>query len=111
MLSVEDTVSRKHLSLSKYLASTKELLLQQVFKCSQWSFPPESPSKFKAKRKHEHYDAWKSKPLHGQFVREIDGCIDLSQQWKWLHYSNLKKETEGLIMAAHNQAITTNCIK
>jgi len=47
----------------------------------------------------------------GQFAREIDGSIDVSQQWKWLNNSNLKKETEGLIMAAQNQAITTNCIK
>ena len=39
--------------------------------------------------KQDHYDAWKAKPLHGQFARETDGCIDVSQQWKWL--SNLKK--------------------
>jgi len=111
LLSVEDTVFHEQLSLRKYLISSEEPLLQQAFECSQWSFPPESPSKFKAKRKQDHYDAWKLKPLHGQFVREVDGSIDVSQQWKWLNISNLMKETEGLIMAAQNQAITTNCIK
>jgi len=37
----------------------------------------------------------------------------------WMHHNssggcliiNLKKETKGIIMAAQNQAITTNCIK
>jgi len=32
------------------------------------------------KRKQHHYNAWKTKPLHGQLIREIDGCIDISQQ-------------------------------
>lgn len=90
------------LSVSKHLACSDEPLLQQVFQCS---FPPEFPSKLKAKRKQDHYDAWKSKPLHGPFIREIDGCIDM---WKWLSNSNLKKETKGLIMAAQNQAIKVN---
>ena len=49
--------------------------------------------------------------MHGQLAREIDGCITVSQQWKWLLNSNLKKKTEGLIMAAQSQAISTNCIK
>ena len=30
-------------------------------------------------------DAWKLKPLCGQFARENDGSIDVSQQWKWLN--------------------------
>jgi len=47
-------------------------------------FPPESPSKFMAKSKQDHYDAWKSKPLHGQFAMEIDDSIVASPQWKWL---------------------------
>ena len=110
-LSVEDTVLHECLSLSKNLACNQEPLLQQVFQSSQWSSPPESPSKFKATRKQDHYDAWKEKSLPGQFSRVTDSCIDVSQQWKWLSNSNPKKETEGLIMAAQNQAITTNSIK
>ena len=49
--------------------------------------------------------------MHRQFVREIDGVVDALQQWKCLMGSNLNKECEGLIMAAQNQAISTNCIK
>jgi len=111
LLSVEDTVQHEQLSMQKYLACSTEPLLQLVYQCSQSPAPLESPSKFKTRRKQEHFEAWKAKPLHGQFVREIDGVVDLSQQWKWLMGSNLNKECEGLIMAAQNQAISTNCIK
>ena len=33
------------------------------------------------------------------------------KKWTWLLISNLKIEAEGLVMAAQNQAIFTNCIK
>ena len=45
--------------------------------------------------------------MHGQFVRENDGVVDASQQWKWPMDSNLNKECEGLIMAAQNQVTYT----
>ena len=62
----------------------------------------ELPATFKNRRSNEHFEAWRDKPLHGQFIRELDDGIDLPQQWSWLHNSNLKKETEGLVMAAGN---------
>jgi len=43
------------------------------------------------------------KPLHGQFIREINYGIDPQQQWSWLFNSSLKKETEGLVIAAQNR--------
>ena len=46
---MEDTVLHEHLSLSKHLVCSDEPLLQQAFQCSQWSSPPESPSKLKAR--------------------------------------------------------------
>ena len=90
-------VLHERLYLSKHLVCSQEPLLQQVFQSSQWSLaiPTESPSKFKVKRKQDHYDAWKAKPLCGQFARETDGCSDVSQQWKWLSNSNLKKEPKA----------------
>jgi len=88
--------------------SKEEPLLQAVHGESWWSSLQESPSKFKARISDEHFGAWKDKPLHGQFI--VDG-VDIKQQWSWLFNSKLKKETEGLVMAAENQAISTNCIK
>ena len=111
LLSVEDTILHEQLSIQKYLACSAEPLLQTVYQSSKHSTPLGSPTKFKAKRKQEHFEAWRDKPLHGQFVREIADAVDVSQQWRWLSGSNLNKECEGLIMAAQDQAITTNCIK
>ena len=110
LLSVEDTMLHEQLSIKKYLACSAETLLQTVYQSSQHSTPLESLTKFKAKRKLEHFEAWRDKPLHGQFAREIVDTIDVSQEWRWLSSSNLNKECEGLIMAAQDQAITTNCI-
>jgi len=53
-----------------------------VYQSSQHSTPLESPTKFKARHKHEHFEAWRDKPLNGQFaiVREIADAVDVSQQ-------------------------------
>ena len=57
-------------------------------------------------------DTWKDKVLHGQYPRQlIQHELDPINSWNWLHQQNLKKETEGLIIAAQDQALRTNYIK
>ena len=111
LLSVEDVLHYEKLSLAQYLANNDEPLLQAVYQESQWRGLEELPATFKNRRSNEHLEAWRDKPLHGQFIRELDDGIDLQQQWSWLCNSNLKKETEGLVMAAQDQAISINYIK
>ena len=41
-------------------------------------------------------------------TKEVAGS---SRTWNWLKVGNLKKETEGLITAAKDQALRTNVIK
>ena len=65
------------LLLAKYLATNGEPLLQAVFQGSQWSGLEESPSIFKNRRTIEHLEAWKDKPLHGQFIRQLNDGIDV----------------------------------
>ena len=56
--------------------------------------------------------AWTGKIMHGQYVRGLqDNGADIEATWSWLHQQDLKKETEGLILAAQDQALTTNYIK
>lgn len=53
---------------------------------------------------------WKSKAMHGQFVTEIldnNAHIDKENTVKWLTRSDVKGETESLIIAAQDQAINT----
>jgi len=51
-----------------------------------------------------------TKPLHGQFLRQTQQTAD-SKSWAWLTTGGLKKETEGFLMAAQDQALRTNAIK
>ena len=52
----------------------------------------------------EHKEKWMTKPLHGQFLRQTQQIAD-SKSWAWLTTGGLKKETEGLLMAAQDQAL------
>ena len=53
---------------------------------------------------------WKGKPLHGAFLRDVEGSA-VEESWRWLRNGYLKKETEGMICAAQEQALRTNLIK
>jgi len=53
----------------------------------------------------------KEKSLRGQFIRETAENVCAKFQWSWLHSGNFTKETESLIFAAQEQALSTNAIR
>ena len=53
---------------------------------------------------------WRRKPCMESFVRQTAGVAG-EDSWRWLRNGFLKKETEGLIPAAQEQALRTNSIK
>ena len=55
-----------------------------------------------------HYDNWLKKAIHGRFCRETATHVDNKWQWSWLKFSRLSSEVEGILLAAQEQAITTN---
>ena len=67
----------------------------------------EQPSVTKLTLQDNHFNLWKSKPLHGQFSRGVEGDMDITLQWSRLTSGSLMPETEGFVSAAQDQAITT----
>ena len=65
----------------------------------------------KQKDEENHQKRWKDKAMHGQYLRSLEDIADPTNTWNWLHQQDLKKETEGLIIAAQDQALRTNMIK
>ena len=51
-----------------------------------------------------------TKPLNGQFERATKEDQN-TDTWLWLSKNVLKKETEGLVTAAQDQALKTNSIR
>ena len=60
--------------------------------------------------KEEKAKSWKEKALHGEFLQQTTDVVG-EESWRWLRNGYLKKETEGLILAAQEQALRTNSIK
>ena len=48
--------------------------------------------------------------MHGQCLRQTEEIRD-DATWDWLRKGGLKKETEGMITAAQDQALRTNAVK
>ena len=64
----------------------------------------------KKQKKEERHKQWKEKRLHGKFIKETEE-VRSEETWGWIRKAYLKKETEGLIFAAQEQALRTNWIR
>ena len=64
--------------------------------------------KYKADYQESIKTSWKEKAMHGKFPTYLEkGSIDKEQSFQWMKHNGLKKETEGLIVAAQDQALKT----
>ncbi|KAI5748289.1 hypothetical protein M8J77_023892 [Diaphorina citri] len=69
-------------------------------------------TKCKQRMTEQREEKWLEKKMHGQYGKIMKSDhINREQTYKWLTQGRLKGETEGLIIAAQDQAITTNYIK
>jgi len=54
-------------------------------------------------------ESWYVKGMHGQLPRSLDEkLVDIERSYRWLKYGDIKGETESTIVAAQDQAISTN---
>jgi len=50
--------------------------------------------------------------MHGQLPHKFDEkLVDIEQSYRWLKSGDIKRETESTIVAAQDQAISTNYFK
>ena len=57
-------------------------------------------------------ERWHGKRMHGQLPRNLDEkLVDIEQWYRWLKSGDIKGETESTILAAEDQAISTNYFK
>ena len=71
----------------------------------------ESKSEYLKKKLKNRQELWQNKPLQGQNRKDIKDKTDNDIIWSWLKNGELKKEKEGFLIAAQDQALRTNAIK
>ena len=109
LISIEECVNKESKSLHGYLRETTEWMLQAALK-EKVLDEEENLQDYQKRRQEEKIRNWKEKALHGEFVRQTADVAG-EDSWRWLRNGFLKKETEGLILAAQEQALRTNSIK
>ncbi|XP_053149009.1 uncharacterized protein LOC128343627 isoform X2 [Hemicordylus capensis] len=110
MLQVHQTVEEEKIGLEEYIKDSEEDALQMV-KNEKLFNTNETKQAYRKEQVKNQAEKWRNKPLHGQYLHNISGKSDITKTWQWLKNGNLKKETEGLILAAQEQALRTNAIR
>ena len=106
IISVEDAINTEKRNISVYMSQSQEHLLKAAWKRKNAN-EIETPKEYKERMKRKKLRS--EKQLHGQFKRETEDLSSVS--CNWIKTGELKKETEGLIFAAKDQALRTNAIK
>ena len=106
-MSVEDSVTSEINRLSRYVESCNGSLLETV--CKEEVLRCNAKSSEAASLQQERKKRFQKKQLQGQFWRNT--LIRDKKTWEWLKKGRLKKEMEGMIIAAQDQVLRTNSMK
>ena len=108
LLSLEECVNAEKKSLGQYLKMNEDEWLRSA--CEEGLIKEdEDPQVYRERTSKSRMDEWQNKPMHGHFLRHIKD-LSSNDTWQWLQRGELKKETEGMIMAAQDQALRTRVL-
>ena len=108
--SIEEVVEIEKASLGFYLHQADEFMLKEIVQEGLFrdsTDPVDKKRELVDKRKLQ----LEEKKLHSVFFRETKGVRDEKDTWLWLKKGVLKRETEGSILAAQEQALRLNWVK
>ena len=101
---------KKKWTLNDYIKNSTEHALKAVSD-EELLKVNESKSEYHKKELKNRLERWQSKPLYGQYLQDNKDKTDNDITWSWLKNGELKKETEGFLIAAQDQALRTNAVK
>ena len=61
-------------------------------------------------KKPDEAAAWYKKPLHGARHKGVSEVADMARTYQWLNKSNIRVNTEALIIAAQKQDLNTKAV-
>ena len=107
LMSVEDSANSEIYRISRYVEGCNGSLLEAVYK--EEVLRCHATSCEAAQLQRERKERFQEKQLHGQFWRNT--LIRDKKTWEWLKKGRLKKDMEGMIIAAQDEVLRTNNIK
>ena len=109
MQSVEDCINMEKRTLGQYLKQNEDDWLRTAWNEKVITID-EDPKTYRERIARQKKEDWKNKQMQGQFQRQIQEIAE-DGSWQWLTRGELKKETEGMLMAAQDQALRTRYIQ
>ena len=109
LLSLEECVNAEKRSLGQCLKMNEDEWLRSAWEEGLIK-EDEDPQVYKKRTSKFRMEDWQNKPMRSQFLRQTKD-LSSNDTWQWLQRGELKKDTEGVIMAAQDQALKTRYIQ
>ena len=102
LLQIRQTVEEDKQTLYDYINNSTKRALKAVSN-EELLKVNKTKSEYHKKELKNRQDRWQSKALHGQYLKDIKDKIDNDITWNWQKNGELKKKTEGFLIAAQDQ--------